>query len=95
MLNAFREVEDNLAFIKGEQIRQDSLHTAEKSALQTVARASAYYKEGETDLQVMLDTQRSLYVIQEQLAKSQLALAQAHVGLFKALGGGWEVREIK
>ena len=91
VLSAFREVEDTLAALNGEYRHQRSLLEAETTARQSFEAASAIYQEGETELQTVLDTNRSWYDVQEQLLQSQLAWATGHVALFKALGGGWEM----
>ena len=91
VLSAFREVEDTLAALNGEYRHQQSLLEAETTARQSFEAASAIYQEGETELQTVLDTNRSWYDVQEQLLQSQLAWATGHIALFKALGGGWEM----
>jgi len=90
VLTAFREVEDGLAALNGEQRRKQSLAAAAASGQGSAAAALALYTEGEADLQTVLDTRRSWYDTQDQLAQSELAWATGHVALFKALGGGWE-----
>ncbi|MFT3802323.1 MAG: TolC family protein [Burkholderiaceae bacterium] len=47
------------------------------------------YRAGTEDLLSVLDTQRTLYAAQDQIAQIKLARLQALVGLYKALGGGW------
>ncbi|MBE0612066.1 MAG: efflux transporter outer membrane subunit [Burkholderiales bacterium] len=51
--------------------------------------AEVRYREGADDLLTVLDAQRTLFQAQDQLAQLRLARLQASVGLFKALGGGW------
>ena len=43
-----------------------------------------------TNFQNVLDTQRSLFNQQDQLAASEGILVQNLVALYKALGGGWD-----
>ncbi len=90
VLSAFREVEDDLSTLNGEFRRQQSLLAAEKSARQSSEAAFAIYQEGETELQTVLDSNRSWYGLQEQLLQSELAWATGHIALYKALGGGWD-----
>jgi NodT family efflux transporter outer membrane factor (OMF) lipoprotein len=89
VLAAMREVEDGLASMQGEHSRRLALENAEQSAKKAAATARAYYAEGETDLQSVLDSRRVWFDAREQLTQSRLAWATAHVALFKALGGGW------
>jgi len=89
VLTALKEVEDALALIDGEHTRRLALDNAEQSARLAVETAQAYYVEGEADMQSVLDTRRAWFSAREQLTQSRLNWANAHVALFKALGGGW------
>jgi outer membrane protein TolC len=51
------------------------------------------YKEGFSGYQRVLDAQKSLFAQQNRYASSQGQAVQSVVQLYKALGGGWEVRE--
>jgi hypothetical protein len=51
------------------------------------------YREGAVDFQRVVDSQRSLLQSQDTLARTQWAVATNLVSLYKALGGGWEVRQ--
>jgi NodT family efflux transporter outer membrane factor (OMF) lipoprotein len=52
--------------------------------------AEIRYREGVDDLLTVLDAQRTLFQAEDQLAQIRLARLQASLGLFKALGGGWD-----
>jgi len=52
--------------------------------------AEIRYREGADDLLAALAAQRTLFQAQDQLALIRLARLQASLGLFKALGGGWQ-----
>jgi NodT family efflux transporter outer membrane factor (OMF) lipoprotein len=51
------------------------------------------YREGVGDLLTVLDAQRTLFQAEDQLAQIRLSRLQASIGLFKALGGGWNVSD--
>ena len=89
VLAALQEVEDALVAYAGEQHRQSALATANASAASALALAQDQYAAGLTDFQSVLDTQRSLQTIQDQLASSEAAVSSNLVRLYKALGGGW------
>ena len=89
VLTALKEVEDGLATIQGEHSRRLALEQAEQTARQAAEIAMAYYSEGETNLQSVLDSRRVWHNAREQLIQSRSNWATAHVALFKALGGGW------
>ncbi|CAM3961646.1 Solvent efflux pump outer membrane protein SrpC [Pseudomonas reidholzensis] len=51
--------------------------------------AQRRYGAGAETLLTVLESQRTLYKAQDQLAQLQLSQLQASVALYKALGGGW------
>jgi outer membrane protein TolC len=54
-----------------------------------VALAQAQYGAGMGDFRSVLDAQRSLLSLQDQLAQSEGTITSNVVRLYKALGGGW------
>ena len=52
--------------------------------------ANDLWRRGLTDFLNVLDTQRALFQLQDQLAESQTGVTTSLVALYKALGGGWE-----
>jgi outer membrane protein TolC len=93
VLKAAQEVEDGLTgFVKAEEATafQDS---AAKGAQRSVDIAMIQYREGAVDFQRVLDAQRSLLQEQNTLAQSQSSIATNLISLYKAMGGGWEVRQ--
>ena len=55
--------------------------------------ARELYKNGVTDFQNVLDSQRSLFLRQDELAASEGQVATNLVNLYRALGGGWAAEE--
>jgi hypothetical protein len=53
------------------------------------------YREGIVDFTTVLVAQQSLLSVQDNLAAALGNIASNLVGVYKALGGGWEVREGK
>jgi outer membrane protein TolC len=49
---------------------------------------------GLTNFQNVLDTQRTLFQLQQQLANSEGTQVQNLVALYRALGGGWDVAAV-
>jgi outer membrane protein TolC len=49
------------------------------------------YREGVTDLLSVLQSQQTLFTSEDSLVQVKLARLQAIVGLYQALGGGWNV----
>jgi outer membrane protein TolC len=90
VLRAAREVDDAAVGFAttGETIVL--LVEAVKAAQRSLDIANIQYREGLTDFQRVLDTQRAFFGLQEQLVSSRGSLAQNLVALYKAMGGGWE-----
>jgi NodT family efflux transporter outer membrane factor (OMF) lipoprotein len=90
VLNALREVEDMLVAYGKEMTRRQSLVEAEQATRRTVEIAQDQYHAGESNFLTVLDAQRSLLNIQDQLAESDGQVTTNVISLYKALGGGWE-----
>jgi outer membrane protein, multidrug efflux system len=91
ILTAFEDVENSLVSYAKEQARYRSLSDALAANRRAVEMANELYTRGLLDFLNVLETQRSLYSSESDLAQSEAAMASNLVGLYKALGGGWEV----
>jgi multidrug efflux system outer membrane protein len=91
VLAAFGDVEKSLVNYSREQARQQALTNAVASNRRAVEMANELYVRGLNDFLNVLDTQRSLYATENDLAQSEAAMASNLVALYKALGGGWEI----
>ena len=93
VLKAAQEVEDTLiGFLKSQEatvFEQNSVNAAQRS----VEIALVQYREGAVDYQRVLDTQRALLQEQNKLTQSRSSIATNLIALYKALGGGWELRQ--
>ena len=90
VLRAAREVDDAaVGFAKtGEQIAL--LADSVKAAQRSLDIATLQYREGLTDFERVLDSQRTLFSQQELLVTSRGNMTQSLIALYKAMGGGWE-----
>jgi outer membrane protein TolC len=90
VLTAMEDVENALlAFVK-EQARRQSLTEASAAAGQASKIANDLYASGLKDFLNVLDTQRSLLNLQNELAQSDATITADLIRLYKALGGGWD-----
>ncbi len=89
VLTALKDVEDALVAYANEQNRRQALTEAVKSGQSAFDLARQQYSAGLVDFQTVLDTQRSLLSVQEQLTTSEAAVTSNLIRLYKALGGGW------
>jgi len=93
VLKAGQEVEDGLAgFLKAQEAAAASQKAA-AGAQRSVELAVVQYREGAVDYQRVLDAQRSLLQEENTLAQTQSSIATNLISLYKALGGGWELRK--
>jgi NodT family efflux transporter outer membrane factor (OMF) lipoprotein len=89
VLTALQDAEDALVAYAKEHVRRQSLEEASQAAQRAMDLARDQYSSGLIDFQVVLDTQRSLLSLQDQLAASNAATTSDLIRLYKALGGGW------
>jgi len=89
LLAALQEVESSMVAYQRERDRHDALRRATEAAEESVKLAETLYRNGLTDFQNVLDSQRSLVNLENTLARSTGQVAINLVSLYKALGGGW------
>ncbi|WZB76823.1 TolC family protein [Achromobacter insuavis] len=90
MRRAFQDVEDALAGLNAEQARQLSLAAAVHDSQDALDRATRLYRNGLSGYLGVLTAQRATYQARDALALSQLARVRHAIGLYKALGAGWQ-----
>jgi NodT family efflux transporter outer membrane factor (OMF) lipoprotein len=95
VLTAFEDVENGLVAYANEQIRRRSLEDAVTSSQKSLDLANKLYANGLTDFLHVLDSERSLYQVQDALVQSDRTVSANLVSLYKSLGGGWESMEEK
>lgn len=87
--SALEEVENSLTAYAKELQRRKSLTAAAESAKQADELARMKYQAGLVDFRYVLDSQRTLISLQDQLAQSAGNVTANLVRLYKSLGGGW------
>jgi NodT family efflux transporter outer membrane factor (OMF) lipoprotein len=92
VLNAAREAEDAIvAFLKAQE-QAKSLAASVAAAERTLKITNDQYQGGAIDFTPVFITQSVLAQQQDQLAVSRGDIALGLVGIYRALGGGWEMR---
>jgi NodT family efflux transporter outer membrane factor (OMF) lipoprotein len=94
VLVAVQEVEDSLLVRTQEAERAAALVRTVEHRRRSLQRAQSLQREGQIDLLVLLDVQRSVLSSELALADSRLQQALADVQLYKALGGGFAPAQI-
>ncbi len=89
VLQAFKDVEDALVTI--ETLREELLaqEARSKAALNAEYLSGHRYDKGQTSYLEVLESQRQAFDAQLQHSRNMQELHNAHVKLYKALGGGW------
>ncbi len=93
VLHALEEVENDVVAYGEEQSRAQSLQTAAEAADRAATYSRERYKSGLIDFQVVLDADRTLRSIQDQLAVSRGQVVSDLIALYRSLGGGWTTGE--
>jgi NodT family efflux transporter outer membrane factor (OMF) lipoprotein len=93
VLQAQREVDSALAgYIQGGR-QVEALRRSAKAAEEAMRIAMDQYTLGSRDYTTVLTAQQNLFTAQNNLAAAMGARANALVALYRALGGGWQLRE--
>ena len=90
VLTSFEEVENALVAYAKEQVRNRSLEDAVQASQNALQISRQLYTNGLTSFINVLDSERSLYQVQDALVQSDQSVSQDLIALYKALGGGWE-----
>ena len=93
VLKAQQDVEDNLAAFLQAQDRAEVLARSVDSAKRAVGLATLQYREGVVDFTTVLTAEQALLNQQDSLASTLGTVSASLVGVYRALGGGWEIRE--
>ncbi len=95
VLTAQQEVEDNLiAFLRAQE-RSESLAQSTAAAKKSFDLAVLLYRSGLADFTTVLISEQALLSEQDKLAVTLGSISSSLVGVYRALGGGWEIREGK
>jgi NodT family efflux transporter outer membrane factor (OMF) lipoprotein len=89
VLLALEEVENAFVAYVQENERRDTLQRSVTAADAAVKLVNTLYRTGLTDFQNVLDTERSLFQQQDDLAQSEGRVTQNLIQIYRALGGGW------
>ena len=89
VLNAFREVEDQLVALRTLGEQSASAAAASQAAGHALELANARFQSGATGYLDVLEARRALIGVRRQQKQLDGARAASAVGLVKALGGGW------
>jgi len=90
VLTALQETEQALARLKATTERSLTLAEAERAAAQSAYLTRIRFSSGKDNALQLLGAEADLLQARQALALAKAAKAEASVGVFRALGGGWE-----
>ena len=90
LLGAVKDVENSLLAFGQDQVRRKSLASAAQSAEQAAEISRELYASGLKDFLTVLDSERTLLTVQNNLVQSDATVNTDLIQLYKALGGGWK-----
>ena len=93
VLKAAQEVEDAMVAFLRSQDEVKFLSESVQAATRSVDLSMIQYREGMVDYQRVLDTQRFQSQEQDLLTETKGSVVLNFIAMFKALGGGWQIRE--
>jgi multidrug efflux system outer membrane protein len=91
VLTALREVSDVLTVLQKFAVAEDGQDTAVQALAEAVDHADARYRQGLASYYEVLEAQQQLYPAQTTLAQIRRDRLVAYAGLYRALGGGWNL----
>jgi outer membrane protein, multidrug efflux system len=87
---ALEEVDTAISAYRNERLVRLQLSEAVESSRLAANLARLRYREGAEDFLDVLDAERNLLIVEDQLAVSGIRVAQNLIDIHLALGGGWQ-----
>lgn len=95
VLGALKDVEDALVAYAEDGNRRMHLGEAVQAAQSAADLSLRLYNSGLRDFRDVLDAQRTLLSLQDQLASSRSSVSQDLVRLYRSVGGGWAADKLR
>jgi outer membrane protein TolC len=93
VLKAQQEVENGIAIFTNSQKAVMYLQESVQAAYGALRIAVIQYREGTKDFTTVLTAEENLYTAQNNLAMAEGSVPLGLVAVYRALGGGWQIRE--
>ena len=93
VLSAQKEVEDGLSAFNNQQQVLLRLTEAATNAQRSTQLSMVQYKAGEANYTTVLSTEQSQLSVEDSLAQAKGSVLLGLISIYRALGGGWEIRE--
>jgi multidrug efflux system outer membrane protein len=93
VLTALKEIEDTYSALETASVLVKTNRQAVENSQKAHDISLDKYKTGTIDFQPLLDAQRSLLQAQDSLLQARLDEIVNSINLYKALGGGWQMKQ--
>jgi NodT family efflux transporter outer membrane factor (OMF) lipoprotein len=93
VLKAQQEVENGISTFLLSRTQANYLHQSAAAASGALHIATLEYQQGTRDFTTILTAEQNLYLAQSNLATATGNIATGLVSVFRALGGGWQIRD--
>ncbi|MGA8550706.1 MAG: efflux transporter outer membrane subunit [Stellaceae bacterium] len=93
VLTAQKQVEDGLATYLQSRLEVDDLRRSVAAANAALKLAFLQYQLGTRDFTTVLTAEQNLYTAQTDLASAEGNVSTGLASVYRALGGGWQIRE--
>ncbi len=93
--SAITEVDSMLFAYGRSQQNEQRIQKALTASENALSKAQSLYKAGLINHLALIDAQRQQRLMEDRLVAARLQTAQVTVGVFKALGGDWQVSDTK
>ena len=93
VLNAQAEVENGISAFRTEQNALENLTQAATAARRSTELSMVQYKSGEADYTTVLSTEQAQLSVEDAVASARGNVLLGLISLYRALGGGWELRD--
>lgn len=94
ILAAFQDVENALSAVEQNGEQYNYSRAAYDQAREAYRLADVRFRVGTTDFLNLLEAQRTVFQAADAVAQAEAARYSALVGVYKALGGGWDGRTL-
>jgi len=93
VLTAQKEVQDGIVSYVESQKSLQAMSAANAAAVENTQITLTRYQEGEVDYSAVLDAEKNQLAVQTSLINAQGSVPQGLISLYRALGGGWQIRQ--
>ena len=93
VLKAQQEVENGISSFLLSRAQADYLHRSVVAANGALGIATLEYQQGTRDFTTVLTAEQNLYQAENNLAMATGNISTGLVAVFRALGGGWQIRD--